>query len=300
MRSGYTGLGRALSLLALAVCLQSCDFRSGSAGDTRLTSLDPGDCSLVSAAGDHDALSYRCDGPDRPVFLHFNDGTRLSIQIGMGGPEFGPFSSKREPNWPIQWVGKTDMGGFKPTAAIFRAREPYDDEGPTFLTVVSLASTPCVLGRISGANANEQAISLAKQGQCGPTVAPSRESPAAGRPSVSPQRYRVKFTCLVLGSDGLEPVEFSACINRFAEVSVKRGSERMSLPDDLIQRSSFVLDVGDDDFEAWARQSKGISKVRIDVLDDSRRVVASVTTQGDWNHQWDFAQVSRDDIEQNP
>lgn len=199
MRSGYTGLGRALVPLTLAVCLQSCDFRSGSAGDTRLTSLDPGDCSLVTAAGDHDALSYRCDGPDRPVFLHFNDGTRLSIQIGMGGPEFGPFSSKREPNWPLQWVGKTDMGGFKPTAAIFRAREPYDDEGPTFLTVVSLASTPCVLGRTSGPNANEQAMSLAENGRCGEESSARSGSGGADLPppKVAPQSVdrTVTFSC---------------------------------------------------------------------------------------------------------
>lgn len=132
------------------------------AAQNQFTSIWPANCREVSVPSEGEAVAYDCPGP-LTVRLVFVDGTRLGISFPGSNRLFGPYSSDREQNWPVQWIGTGHGSQFQPYAAIIRMKRPAEVGEGTGLVVISLREEPCLLGEVAGPAANARAVQLTER-----------------------------------------------------------------------------------------------------------------------------------------
>ena len=128
---------------------------------------------LLWAAGDvqkqphEDWITYRCAAgqPGQPMWIHYQEGTRMQIGFGTRPNFSGIFETSRNNDWPIEWRGRVVKGRFIPSAAIIRIRGRFDDTGASDLAAYHLLDdgTSCVFPTTISTNAEARKIADAER-----------------------------------------------------------------------------------------------------------------------------------------
>ena len=116
----------------------------------------------VQAHAYDDWITHRCAGlPGQPIWIHYDEGTRMQIGFGPRPNFSGMFETDRNKNWPIEWRGRVVKGRFVPIAAIVRIRARFDDTKASDLAVYHLLGngTSCVFP--TGISTNVEARKIA-------------------------------------------------------------------------------------------------------------------------------------------
>lgn len=145
-RAGWTALAAGLAGVALAVS------GAAQAAESRYTSAATGACAIKESGEPEgqDWLLYRCEGqPGIPVWLHYQDSTRLQVAFGpMNFDHYAPFSSDRDEAWKVEWRGVV-YGRYRPYAAILRMR-PVGERGSILAVYRIWPDKPsCLIGQVS-------------------------------------------------------------------------------------------------------------------------------------------------------
>ena len=124
--------------------------------EVRYTNLSDG-CRLQDDPENLHFVAYRCGGmPGYPVWIVYAEGVRMSLAIGERQTLDGIFSTRRDPDWPVEWRAYP-ASNFRPYAAIVRV-EVIDGAQVLAVYGVRPDGSSCLRGT---AQTNEAARALA-------------------------------------------------------------------------------------------------------------------------------------------